>query len=379
MSDLLRMSPGLRYLSTCVVLLSLCFACPSGASGDDTGRFNVGVIIPLTGDLADYGTSIQRGFDLATSGAPNRFSNVRFVFEDSRYDGSAAVTVLQKLKTSDDIDLYYAWGVSPTEAIIPIAEAGKLPLLVETTIKESTIKKNYVVRAARTGERIAQALAAEIAKRKFRSVTFLNTDIPFYDDILQHLQSLLSKANVKITRIDKILPSENDLRSHVLKLSKQKDDAVGAFLLPGQFVSFYKNVAQLKLSVHTFSADIIGSDSIIKDCPDTINGAFFTEVGITPDFRKLYTDKYGNDGHIGHAAQAYDIANLIGELFGNLKQRIARDDIMRTIAQMPHRTGATGEFHYSDTPDGGKEIRVPVAMKEIKERKIETLTEDAGV
>jgi len=368
-----------RCLSIFIGLLCGWFIFPNGALGQDAVKFNVGVIIPLTGDLADYGSSIQRGFDLATSGAPQHFSNVHFVFEDSRYDGNTAVAALQKLRVSDDISLYYAWGVSPTEAIIPITEAGKLPLLVETTLKESTTKKTYVVRAARTGERIAQALVAELAKRKFKSVSFLNTDIPFYDDILRHLEVLLPKENIKITRVEKTLPTENDLRSYVLKLGFHKEDAIGAFLLPAQFASFYKNVAQMKLSVQTFSADIIGSDSIIKDCPDTIDGAFFTEVGITPEFRKLYTEKYGNDGHIGHAAQAYDIANLISDLFGNLKQKISRDDIMRTISQISSRKGATGELSYSDTPDGGKEIRVPVAIKEIKNRRIETITEDAGV
>jgi branched-chain amino acid transport system substrate-binding protein len=379
MNPLLAWPQSRKYLPIFISLVFCCFAFARGALGQDAVKFNVGVIIPLTGDLADYGSSIQRGFELATAEAPQRFSNVRFVFEDSKYDGNTAVTALQKLKASDDINLYYAWGVSPTEALIPITEAGKMPLLVETTLKESTTNKSYVVRAARTGERIAQALVAELVRRKLRSVTFLNTEIPFYDDILRHLEVLLPKENIKVTRVEKILPSENDLRSHVLKLSKQKNDAVGVFVLPAQFVSFFKHVDQLKLSVQTFGADIIGSASIIKDCPDTINGTFFTEVGITPGFRKLYTEKYGSDGHIGHAAQAYDIANLTSDLFGSSKQRISNDDIMRAIAQIPPRKGATGELRYSDTPDRGKEIRVPVAMKEIKNREIETISEDAGV
>jgi ABC-type branched-subunit amino acid transport system substrate-binding protein len=379
------MSPQSKVSLNCIcfliliTLLSNLVTIPNRAFGQEAKNFNVGVIIPLTGDLADYGSSIQRGFDLATSGAPQRFSNVHFVFEDSKYDGNAALTALQKLKTTDHINLYYAWGVSPTEAIIPITEAEKLPLLVETTLKESTTKKAYVVRAARTGERIAQALAAELTKRKLNSVSLIVTEIPFYDDILRHLKTLLRKNGISITRAEKILPSENNLRPYTLKLSRQSDDAIGVFLLPAQITSFYKNIAQLKFSVKTFSADIIGSDSIIKDCPDNINGTFFTEVGITPEFRKLYTAKYGNDGHIGHAAQAYDIANLVSDLFGNLTQKLSPDDIMQRIAQIPPRKGATGEFRYLDTLDGGKEIRVPVAMKEIRNRTIETISEDAGV
>ena len=227
MSPSSKASPMRSILSIAISLLCCRLAFVNGALAQDFIKFNVGVIIPLTGDLADYGSSIQREFELATSGAPERFSNVHFVFEDSRYDGNAAVTALQKLKAANNIGLYYAWGVSPTEAIIPISESAKLPLLVETTLKESTAKKTYVVRAARTGERIAKALSAELVKRKVHSVSFLNTDIPFYDDILRHLESSLRSEKIRVTRIERLLPTENDLRSYVLKLSKQKVDAIG--------------------------------------------------------------------------------------------------------------------------------------------------------
>lgn len=157
------------FIFACIVLLSTGFIAPDPVNSEGKPSiFNVGVIIPLTGDLADYGVSIKRGFDLAIAQSPQRFSKIHFIFEDSRYDANTAVLALQKLKATDSIDLYYAWGVSPTEAIIPIAESSKLPLLVETTLKESVANKKYVVRAARTGERIAKALAEELAGRKIK-------------------------------------------------------------------------------------------------------------------------------------------------------------------------------------------------------------------
>lgn len=368
----------LRYVSIFVysAFLGIMAIAPFVAHAEDKNVFNVGVIIPLTGDLADYGSSIQRGFELAVSSTPQKFSNIHFVFEDSRYDANTAVSALNKLRTMNDADLYYAWGVSPTEAIIPITEANKLPLLVETTLKESTANKHYVIRAARTGERIAQALVDQISKRKIKSVSLIVADIPFYDDIVKHLNLLLPEKGIKITKVKNILPSDNQIRPYVLELKRQNAEAIGVFLLPSQIISFYKGAAELKLVRQTFSADIIGSESIINDCPGNINGTFFTEVGLTGDFRTLYSQKYGHDGHMGHAAQAFDVANLIRDLFGNLKRKLSSNDIITAISEIAPRSGATGQFRFSDTADGGKELRMPVAMKVIQGKKIETIVED---
>jgi len=332
----------------------------------------------LTGDLADYGVSIRRGFDLAIARSPERFTNVQFIFEDSRYDANTAISALQKLRSANSVDMYYVWGVSPTEAIIPIAEANKLPLLVETTLKESTVNKRYVIRAARTGERIAKSLIDQLVKRNVAKVSVIFTDIPFYTDIVKHLETLLRARGIEVTRLRSILPSENNLKGYLPELSRHNEDAVGVFLLPAQIISYYKRAAEMKVTVPVFSADIIGSDSIIRDCPDSVNGTFFSEVGVTSTFRALYGTRFGSDGHIGQSAQAFDVANLISDLFGSLQTRATADDIIGAVSRIPPQKGATGDFQFSDTANSGKELRMPVAIKIIQEKKIETIIEDTG-
>lgn len=363
---------GLCFLCLCLFLIA-----PHVAQAEEKGPFKVGVIIPLTGDLADYGTSIQRGFELAVEQSPLDFAKIRFIFEDSRYDGNTAVSAFQKLRNNDSVDLYYAWGVSPTEALIPITQLNKLPLLVETTLKESTARKNFVIRAARTGERIAKALATQLHDRKVRKVSFIVADVPFYDDILRHLKRILVSDGIEVTRVRTVLPSENDMRSYLPELKRTQEDAVGVFLLPAQIVSFFKRALETNFTTQTFGADIIGSESIIADCPNNVNGTFFSEVGVTQNFRDLYNRKYKSEGHIGHAAQAFDVANLIAHLFGR-GEHPAPEEIISALSRISPQKGATGEFRFSETPDGGKELRMPVAIKIIREKRIETIVEDSG-
>ena len=52
---------------------------------------------------------------------------VRDAVASSLDQSKAAITAVQKLRTAHDVDLLYAWGVSPTEAVIPIAESNKIP------------------------------------------------------------------------------------------------------------------------------------------------------------------------------------------------------------------------------------------------------------
>ena len=332
--------------------------------------FNVGIIIPLSGDLADYGTSIRNGFQTALADNPEKFRRIKFIYEDSRYDGKTAIGALQKLRASNIIDVYYLWGVSPTEALIPVTEANKLPVIAETTVKEATANAQYAVRAARTGEMIANALVNEIVKRKFKKVAFINAEITFYNDILKHIGVLLQKNGVEISRIERIQPNEADLKPLILRVAKQKPDVIGAFLLPPQLISFYQQAEQLNISIPAFNADILGSDSIIKAAPNNINGTFLSQVGVTTQFRNTYKEKFNNDTHIGQAAQAYDVAMLIGDLFGQLNKKLTNEEIIKAIAGTKPREGATGSFQYSESADGGKELKMPVVITEIRNKEI---------
>lgn len=340
--------------------------------------FNVGVIIPLTGDLAEYGSAIKNGFELAAIESPEKFSNIKFIYEDSKYDGKTAVSALQKLRTSKSIDVYYLWGVSPTEAMLPIAVSQKLAVIAETTVKDATVGKPLVVRAARTGERIAKALASELARRKVESVSFIVTEIPFYLDIIRYLEIALKEKAIVVTRKREILPSEVDFKSFFLNRSVGKNEAEGVFLLPSQFTTFFRQAAEANQPINAFNADILDSQTIVESCPDNIDGTFFTHVGVTSQFRDSYKRYFHEETHVGSAAQSYDLAMILSKLFGKLDKKLSPEEIIEKVSQLKVHTGVTGTFSYTETIDGGKELRMPVAMREVRGKKIETITDDTG-
>ena len=364
----------IRYL----VLVFALYAFGVTPAKAEKDSFTFGMIIPLSGALAEYGVAIRNGFELAKKENPELFTNLNFIYEDSGYDANTAISALNSLRTTKSIDLYYMWGVSPTEAMLPVSDKNGLAVIAETTVKEATIGKEYVIRAARTGERIAKSLSSEIRKRNLKHISLIVSQIPFYTDIVKHLEQDLESNGIKIVKVQEVLPTETDFKQYIATFKQKGSDAIGLFLLPSQLITFYRQLDQAKLKVETFNADLLDSSTIVKECPKTIENAFFTQVGVVEEFRNKYLKFAASDIHVGSAAQSFDIAILIGELFGRSKNKLTSKEIIKAISEISVRVGATGKFGYSDTPDSGKELRMPVSLKMVKGGKIETITEDTG-
>jgi len=95
----------------------------------DVPTFKIGVSLPLTGPLAEYGEAVRNGIDLALEDQPGLRTKVRFIYEDNSYDAKKAVGNLQKLVDVDGINLFLVWGNEPALSVAPVAEQRKVPTI----------------------------------------------------------------------------------------------------------------------------------------------------------------------------------------------------------------------------------------------------------
>lgn len=94
--------------------------------------FRAGVIVPLSGPVAEYGTAISNGIALAQETRPEVFSKCEFTVEDSAYKTTQALSALQKLQTTNKVNLVYVFGGPMGEALAPLAESKRMPLIIES-------------------------------------------------------------------------------------------------------------------------------------------------------------------------------------------------------------------------------------------------------
>jgi ABC-type branched-subunit amino acid transport system substrate-binding protein len=129
-----------------LVLIGLVLILRATSHAEEPKTFDVGLALPLTGEAADYGIAIRNCIELAQSDKPDRFTHIRFHYEDAGYDPKLALTALHKLVDADHVDLAVTWGVSFCKALAPVAESRKIPLVGLCIDPTAAANKHFVLR-----------------------------------------------------------------------------------------------------------------------------------------------------------------------------------------------------------------------------------------
>jgi branched-chain amino acid transport system substrate-binding protein len=94
-------------------------------------KIKVGVILPMTGDLASYGEPMKEGMEMALLDLnKNKSKNFDLIYVDSKAEPKTAISGLQKLLSIDKVKYIIGDVSSPvTLALVPIAEKNKVFLI----------------------------------------------------------------------------------------------------------------------------------------------------------------------------------------------------------------------------------------------------------
>ena len=338
------------------------------AFADSKLTYKIGITSPLSGPLVEYGVAVQNGINLALQEEPEDFSHIKFIFEDSRYDGKHVITVFNKLRTINHVDLIYDWGAATAHALAPLAEANKFPLIAMAIDPSSTLGKKYTIRFANYSEQYIKVLLKYFRDNNIKKIGIIRTELAYLNSMLDALQANL-KEDETVEVIDIYNPGSNDFRSSISKIKKTKYDAVGVYLMSGQISSFYRQSKELKLSVMTFGTDFFESKQEIESSQSAIQGAIYPNNDVTIDFRNIYMKKYTNDTHIGFAANAYEFAQLVSEILPR-DHKPSSTELLNIFSKVKDKNGALGRYSYTEDDKGGRYFDFPIVLKRILNGKI---------
>ncbi len=139
-------------------------------------RPRIGVIIPLTGNFANYGTIVRNGIESIQR------PGVEWVFEDDACDPSKAVTAYKKLTESDGIPFVIgpACG-SPQKAVAPMmrkrSSLALLPSAAPASVFTDSEQRMYSVQYSLDAD--ATFIAGQMNKRGLKRVAIVYVDTDF--------------------------------------------------------------------------------------------------------------------------------------------------------------------------------------------------------
>lgn len=334
-------------------------------------QLDIGVIIPLTGPLAEYGQAFQNGMELAKHDSPDVSKNCRFIVEDSLYDSKTAVSIFQKLVTVSHVPIIYNWGGPTSEAVAPLAGRNNVALFVWSADPAVAEKHENVIRFANSGADYGGTLANFLFDQGHRSVGIVAAENQYIGAILSGFQRG-SQGKFSVEVIASHLPAEQDFRTTITRIKDRQYDAVGIFLLSGQVSTFVNQLQDQRIHLPLFGTDFFESMTEIKRSRGGMVGSVFANNKVTSDFRQTYVRQFGNDLQINHAANGYDFTKFMCETVKpQLKTLSSREILDRSVASHSVN-GKQGTAIFTTSDLGDKYFRFPVVIRKITENAIVT-------
>jgi len=302
---------------TAFVALATLAACKPTEKQNTEGvaPVEVGAIIPLTGEVATYGESLKRGFDLAAAQYPGK---IKLLYEDSRADPKDGVTAMQKLLGGGT---HYFLGDATSGvclALAPLAEQNEAVLLISIATSDDITKAGpYAFRNCPPNRRQANAAAVFIKDRlNSTRVAVLSKANPYGANLASQFRKDAATHSLQIIFDEEYESSLKDFSTVIEKLKAAKPEAV---FIPGN----YEETALIlrKAKELGFGKPFIGTDGayspkLMELAGPAAEGFYLTMLGVdrnSPFYRQFeasYREKYKSEPDV-FSAYGYEGATIL--------------------------------------------------------------------
>lgn len=278
---------------------------------------NVGVVAPLTGDGATYGTAMKRGFDLAFQDD----SNIRLIYEDDKLDAKEGVNALNKLISTDKAKVVLGSAASGvTMAIAPIAEKNKV-ILLSTISSTDNLRPagDYIFRNVPRNE-IQGKTAAEFLfnNLKTTSVGLFGENDEYGTNLSKSFKSRFEELGGKIVFEDSYTSGQKDFKT---ALSKANSSGAKAVFIPGNYQEsglILTQAKELGVNIPFIGGDGSYSPELMKIAGNSSEGFYTVLMSVDKEgeyyktFRSLFMSKYNQEPDT-YDAYAYEGGKIILE------------------------------------------------------------------
>jgi len=339
----------------------------SGPVSDET--IKIGVILPLTGELATYGEGVKNAIDLAVEKSGFK-DKIQIIAEDDHGCLSPdAVSAAQKLINLDKVTaIIGSLCTGSSLAIAPITEQNKLILIAPTaTGKNLTDAGEYVFRTIASDADKSIAVANYAFEKGFRKVALLfdssqDALVSQRDDVKEAFTKLGGQVVVEESFVTK----DRDLRSQLIKVKNTDADVIFISAIPETLGVALKEAETLGLTTQFISTETSAGTQMVIDLAGTSSENLIFPFATTPEnveynnFINDYKTAYGVEPTV-YAAEGYDAGMLlIKSLFASDG---TTDDIKKELFKIGNNYyGASGVITFDQNGD----VQKPMVIKTIK-------------
>lgn len=317
----------------------------------------IGIMGPLTGDLASLGQNSKLAVDIAieeinqAGGINGRLLQV--IYEDTKCNPKDGADAGAKLMNVDHVSAIIG-GVcsSETLAVAPIAEQTKTVVLSHCASAPSVSNAgDYIFRVYPSDSFQGKYLASYV----FNNLGVKKAAILFcLSDYCEGLRSTFRKGfeelGGQIVSEEGYEQSARDLRSQLTKIKKANPDGIYFASYTEAAIPGIKQFKEMGMNAKLFGADAWDDPKIWDSVGAAGNGSLFTVVAPSAKgFQEKFSNKTGKNDLTICAPQAYDAINIIA----NIMKKVGTngESIKNELYAVKNYQGVSGLINFDSNGD----------------------------
>ena len=328
-----------------------------------TGEIPIGLVLPMTGQLAALGSRMGEGFELAREEINHSQLNgakITFIIEDDRTTPEGAVEAFNKLIHQDGVPAILGpASSSAAREAFPIAQQNQVVALSPTSGASGlSAIGDFVFRASLTADVvIPNSVKLTYAKLGYqRAATIVDTVELVARNSDQLWQESLTENGVEILTTETFQSGDTDLSEQLIRIKDLDPDAIFISALPTDMPDIMIQARELGIpySIPFIVAQV--SVDEIRAAGDAAEGlitaASWLSTADTPGnqaFVQNYTEKYGVEPSIW-AAQSYASTYILAEAIANA-QSTDPTAIRDAMANLSDLDTVLGKFSFNAVGD----------------------------
>ncbi len=288
-------------------------------------KIKIGVVAPLTGDVATFGQSTKNAIELARDQLNAKGGllgkQVELVFEDDKNDPNETAAAVKKLISQDKVVAIVGSVASKcTLAGAPIAQENKIPMITPTSTNEKvTPIGEYISRACFIDPfqgKVMAKFAGENLKAKAAAMLY-DVSNDYSKGLAENFKAAFEAAGGKVVESQTYGKGDQDFHAQLTKIKPTKPDVI---FLPDYYNTvglIAKQVREVGIKSVLLGGDGWDSEDLVKIGGDAVEGGYFSNHYSVEqknpeavDFIKAYKDKYGKEPD-ALAALGYDAVTML--------------------------------------------------------------------
>ncbi|MBI2572457.1 ABC transporter substrate-binding protein [Candidatus Woesearchaeota archaeon] len=356
-----------KIIFPAIVLLSLILFGCSSTPTQEKNVLNIGMLLPLTTNVAAYGQDAQEGVMLALDEKPQDLT-INLFIEDHQADPKVALSAYEKITIRTDLAAVIT-AMSPVSlALQPVLNQDhNLQMAVFSSTPDYTSLSDYSFRTTARAELENKAIVDYVISKyhyKSAAILYLNNDMG-----LGHRKGFTDAfvaSEGKIVLEEAFDAKEQDLRGVLTKIKIASPDVlyiaadaknVGRILKQAEELSFSIPIVSTRAVEHPDLVSIAGAGAEEMLYPYPFDVA--SPNPVVQEFVTKYKAKYGKDPST-YSAEGYIAMKLLLEAFEDCN---ANEECARTHLNLVHNSDSIfGPISF----DAAGDVSYPFMIKKVE-------------